>query len=239
MTVLSEGIPAAEQPGTRNTFILVGSKRRFDFSPVTSGYDQRVGLSALTPTQMETLQRKARNQMLTDDWAPVENLLAPVVLRASRETAASQLVSRARALLRAGKPERADRMAERATRTSPELASAHDMRARTLVATGNKDAAVHELRVFTELRPSDADAWYRLGVLLADRKRLPEAVRAYDRAIALRPMHLESHNDLGIALVGVGRLSDGIAQFEQILRVDANHVKARQNLEIARRQADR
>ncbi len=189
VVVLSEGRPAAEEASRRKTYILVGLKRARDFSPIVAAYDPRIGLSKLSASEMEFLRDAAGNRILTDDWAPVENLLAPVELRGSRELAVTMLVTRARQHLVGQEPARADRLAARATRLDPDSGPAHDIRARALLALGDHALALRELRELTRLLPDNPDIWYRLGVFLVQRNQRPEAIEAFERAVGIRADH--------------------------------------------------
>ena len=83
VSVFAEGLPAAGQPDVRNTYILVGAKRPTDWTRVISGYDPRIGLHLLAEEDHTALRASADGRLLTDDWSPVENLLAPVVRKSS------------------------------------------------------------------------------------------------------------------------------------------------------------
>jgi len=65
----------------RDTFVVVGSRK-----PLAGGVlKDNVPGSALKPEHLETLRRRSRNIILTDDYAPVEQLLEPVIRRADKE----------------------------------------------------------------------------------------------------------------------------------------------------------
>jgi Flp pilus assembly protein TadD/spermidine synthase len=230
--VLAEGRPVSSQPGVRNTWVLVATRAPLDVTRLVTGYDRRIGLQRLTATERDVLTARHGVRPLTDDWAPVENLLAPVVRRASPEMAARLLAERAQRS--AGPVSEALRDAERAVRLRPDSEEAHRALAGIRLRAGDVAGAVAVQREVVRLAPGSSRDWHRLGVLLVEEHRFEEAIDAYRRAVELAPEDLEALNDLGIALARAGRLEEGIACFEQILRADPSHAKAGPNLESAR-----
>ncbi|NNE44041.1 MAG: fused MFS/spermidine synthase, partial [Gemmatimonadetes bacterium] len=174
VVVFAEGQPVGRQPETRNTYILVATREAVDLSSVVAGYDPRIGLYRLTDEDLTALRERSGGRVLTDDWAPVENLLAPVVKRASREIAAGVLTGRARTRLQEGDAAAAERAAGRAAGFDPRSAEAHQLLASARLARDDADGAIAALREVTELRPSSFEAWQRLGVLQAGRGRHAE-----------------------------------------------------------------
>ncbi|MBI1354602.1 MAG: hypothetical protein GC160_09670 [Acidobacteria bacterium] len=66
---------------SRDTFVVVGSMRLLDLDDLS--YDKYSAV-LLTNENLETLRRRSRRLVLTDDFAPVDNLLAPVIRLAER-----------------------------------------------------------------------------------------------------------------------------------------------------------
>lgn len=64
-------------------------------------------------------------------------------------------------------------------------AEIHLQQATVLEAEGNFEAALHECDAALALLPDWADAHYLRGTLLAELERLPEAIAAFERALAL------------------------------------------------------
>lgn len=81
-TSRTEG-PSADR-AARETWILAASLRELDLADLGQrpGEEDFQG-SMLTPEHIQTLVRRSGGLVLTDDYAPVENLLAPVVRRRS------------------------------------------------------------------------------------------------------------------------------------------------------------
>jgi len=66
-----------------NSFVIIAGKRRFSIDGIDR-HEMLAGLhlEVFSDSQIETLVDKANHIVLTDDYAPVENLLAPAVVRA-------------------------------------------------------------------------------------------------------------------------------------------------------------
>jgi spermidine synthase len=65
----------------RDTFVVVGSLKPLDES---SGFYPALARDMLTPEHLATLKQRSGGLVLTDDFAPVDNLLAPVIRMADR-----------------------------------------------------------------------------------------------------------------------------------------------------------
>jgi spermidine synthase len=71
----------SEEPDRRDTFVVVGSMQPLQGNPLKPG----VGASELKPEHFNALRQRSHNVVLTDDYAPVEQMLEPVVKRAEKE----------------------------------------------------------------------------------------------------------------------------------------------------------
>ena len=79
--------------------------------------------------------------------------------------------------------------------------------------------------------PCNARAHYNLGVALADRGQVEEAIAHYQRAVEIKPDDVLAHNNLGIALAGsADRFDEAIAQFQQVLEIKPDFAEAHCNL---------
>lgn len=229
-----EGGPPEAKPDVRNTYILAGTMRPADLSGIAAGYRPPGGLHRLAPRELAALRERGGGRLLTDDWAPVENLLAPVVRKSAGELAASVLTARAREMLRGGDAGGALSAARRATELHPASVSARETAVQAMLDAGDRAGAVRELRAALAERPDLARLGYLLGVLLVEDGDWPEAIAALGNVVARAPDDNEARNELGIALARAGRLEEAVECFTEVLRRDPAHVKARQNLETAR-----
>ena len=65
----------------RNTFVIIAAKHKLDLKNIISQYKkgEELKLWYLDASDIGKLRQKSRHLVLTDDYSPVENLLAPVV----------------------------------------------------------------------------------------------------------------------------------------------------------------
>ncbi len=70
-----------EEKDRRDTFVLVGSMRPLVGNILGPGVEG----SELRPEHFEALRKRSRNIVLTDDYAPVEQMLAPVIRMADKD----------------------------------------------------------------------------------------------------------------------------------------------------------
>jgi serine/threonine-protein kinase len=86
--------------------------------------------------------------------------------------------------------------------------------------------AVRFLTVAVALRPESPGAHFNLGLALARKGQLDEAIDCYKKAIELDPKYAYPHYDLGNALMAKGQLDDAITSFQKAITVDPKNVTA-------------
>ncbi len=77
-------------------------------------------------------------------------------------------------------------------------------------------------RMATESDGSYALAFFDLGNVLDELKRLPDAVTAYRKAIALQPRYADAHYNLALALERNGQRRSALRHWSAYLRLDAS-----------------
>ena len=71
---------------------------------------------------------------------------------------------------------------------------------------------------------------YNLGVDLAGKGELDEAIQNYQAAIRIKPNYKEAHNNLGFVLAKKGELDAAIKEYREALLISPNDIKALCNL---------
>ncbi len=72
-----------------------------------------------------------------------------------------------------------------------------------------------------------------LGLALADRGEVDEAIAEYRKALKIKPDNIEAHNDLGLALVARGQVDEAIAHYRKALEINSYYMEAHSDLGIA------
>ena len=70
-----------------------------------------------------------------------------------------------------------------------------------------------------------------LGIALAGRGEVDEAIGHYRKALEVQPDYAEAHNSLAAALAGRGQIAEAIAHYRKALEIKPDYVDARRNLE--------
>ncbi|MHC4158278.1 MAG: fused MFS/spermidine synthase [Planctomycetota bacterium] len=90
---------AGEPRSMRNTFVLVTSKKELNLDNIAQDYKKvQLELWNLNESDISQLKDKSKNLIMTDDYAPVENLLAPVVCQSAKEIVAREYLQQAEKL---------------------------------------------------------------------------------------------------------------------------------------------
>jgi len=135
---------------------------------------------------------------------------------------------------RKGEHEEAARMLEEAIRIQPASALAHSILSFALHRSGNVQGELAALRETLRLEPDQADALFRLGILLCDEIGDHDgAIASFTRAAELEPANVHALENIGTALLGKGELDAAIRQFESVLRDHADRPYAHLLLGIA------
>jgi len=209
----------------RNTFVVVAAKRRLDVSDIIAKQRQEVNLWCLSASGMDYLKDKARGIILTDDYAPVENLLAPVVRRSAEEFLAHRYMIEAQKFVQRGRPKEGIAFYEKAAHVKPRLTTiAYSQIGSLLTQQADFAGAVNAYKKAleyieqTEDGPSIAGIYFDLGIALENLNRDKEAQEHFRSAVQLfrelvqkRPRSAGLQFWLGKALV---KLADFDAAYE-------------------------
>jgi len=68
--------------------------------------------------------------------------------------------------------------------------------------------------------PNDVSAWIQLGHLNFDRNAVPDAIDAYEKALALQPDNAPVRTDLGIMYRRANRPKDAVQEFTRAIAID-------------------
>ena len=80
------------------------------------------------------------------------------------------------------------------------------------------------------------DCWMahnNLGLALAGRGQVDEAIAHYQKALKIKPDYAEAHNNLGQALADRGEVDEAIAHYQKALEIKPDYVAAHNNLGLA------
>jgi tetratricopeptide (TPR) repeat protein len=121
--------------------------------------------------------------------------------------------------------EKAIALCRKLVEEDPKNRAARDRLIAWLDTSGRTEEAITEARRATDIFPTDARCWTRLGELLL-RTDAPQAAGAYGQAVALEPNNLIIRANFGSALLKSRRFTDALEQFQWVLERDPHNAQA-------------
>src|SRR5215510_927031 len=76
------------------------------------------------------------------------------------------------------------------------------------------DSAIRDLKQATVIDPSNAAAYYNMGIIYKDQKKWSDAADAFAASLRLDPENPALHYELGNALFEQGKVTEAQAEFE-------------------------
>jgi tetratricopeptide (TPR) repeat protein len=148
-------------PSVRDTFVVAASKQRFDAANLLAAGGKQNRFWLLDDTEEDHLKSQCGYTILTDDYAPVENMLAPVVREGAREKLGLKHLQKAQ-----------------------ELQAEGNLRQGQPGAAALYEQSIAEYREAVALNPSmGIKAFNEIGMMCVAQGRLDEAVAAFRQAI--------------------------------------------------------
>ncbi|MGA2093173.1 MAG: fused MFS/spermidine synthase [Sedimentisphaerales bacterium] len=105
----------------RITFSIIASKKPFDLQAMVKAYRKNFNVKYLNSSDIQLAEQKAGQVVLIDDYAPVENLLSPVVLQSSKELLSFRYLNDAEKLEKEQKWNESIKAYENAVRLNPTM----------------------------------------------------------------------------------------------------------------------
>lgn len=224
----------------RATFVIVAADRDLNLpglgDDVPYGGEARALL--LPPAEIDAVLNRTRAVVLTDDYSPVEQLLAGVVQRAGADVEL-RFYHRADVALRRGRFEQAIRDLNQAAAIRPDFSLAWLNLGICYFETGRLFEAEQAFGRAAVLMPDSPAPLRNLGQLYFSAQMFGDAAEAYAKAAALDPSHARTQEMLGKSLGNAGRHREAAAALEKALSLDPENAELARYLELARELARR
>jgi tetratricopeptide (TPR) repeat protein/predicted membrane-bound spermidine synthase len=210
----------AGSPSRLDTFVVIAARRAIDVAGVLRGYSRHLMFRLLDGGDIGTLREKAGGLILTDDYAPVESLLAPAVRQRAGAMLARKVLDKARTLQEQG------------------CSELHE--ARSFLEAGQRDRSAASRRRALEYYARSIEQYERasqldpslsiaarneIGMMRTAQGKPEEAVRAFRDAIEYHrtaDMHDAAigsvYMNLGTLLRRMGRVEEANAQLAEAAR---------------------
>jgi len=230
----------------RNTFVVVAAKRELDIAKIVSSRKTTNELWRLNESDMEYIKAKSAGVVLTDDYAPVENLLAPVVRRSAKGFLAYRYLQEAQKLSVADHPEESIPFYQKAAETEPRLTtiaySEIGFICFRLADYGSAVQAFKRAIEYNDLSPDRrnlARVNFELAAALQNLNREEEASLHFKNAAELfrelterYPQTPEFQFKLGAALVKIRDFENAAKAFGKVIEVNPDDVAG--HIELAK-----
>ncbi|RKY34305.1 hypothetical protein DRO38_02490 [Candidatus Bathyarchaeota archaeon] len=214
--------------GVRNTFIVLGSPYEIDFTLLLQSSD--FAGSLLNETQLKVLKERSRGIILTDDYAPVENLLEPVVRQRWVYSVCNKFTELGNQLLKEGRYKEAGKYYYKTLRVDPDFLEAHNNLGVVLESQGKLDEAIKHYKRVLEINPEYAEVHINLGNVLTRQGRTNEAIEHYQKALEIDPDLEPAYVSLGNVFVRQGRFNQAIKYYRRVLEINPDNFEVHNNL---------
>ena len=227
-------VSVVRDSGIRNTTVFAAGAAAIAAADIAEWMADPAGFHGLVlgPAQFADLQARNGECILTDDWAPVENLLAPVV-KADNQ---GHLAAAMRAGIRAADRKdyaRAIRHFQRALEITPGTLAALANLGQAQELAGNESGALDAYAAIVQLYPEDVNARNRAALILLRRNHLEAALEQWSESLKINPAQPEVLNNLGAAALQAGEQEKAISYWRQALEYAPGAPILLQNLAAA------
>jgi tetratricopeptide (TPR) repeat protein len=194
---------------SRTTFVVAANA-----SGVGTESNDR-GIARMSDDALERTIRRTGSTVLSDDHAPVEHLVAPVVRAAAREMGANQALRRALAAAAAGDADGYLESCRLSVSLDPSLAEAHYNLGLAWYSRKERGKATDHWRRALALHPGYFEAHFSLATALLHKGDAESARRHFAAARELRPRSGPAARGLGIALEALGDLGAALTHYRE------------------------
>ncbi len=228
-----------ELPSLTGSFVVAASSRPFDPEKLLRQYNAFLPFRVLNETETSRLKEQAEHLVLTDDYAPVERLLTPVVRQGAREKLALRYLALARTLRQQGQTAQSVATYRQAMAVNPALSiRAYDAIASMCVEQNDLEGAVQALEGALDYQAAHeleqtavAHVHRNLGILLRRlghsaeaRRHLTEAIKWFRVDLEQNPHSVVVWTSLAETLMLVGNRNGAAEAFGRAAELDPENV---------------
>lgn len=228
--VLVDGVPVSQSGNSRSTFVITCLLEDRDMDELGPDYRSDCRVFRVNDDEMAGLSRRAGDIVLTDTFAPVENLLAPVFLQAAEERAVAKLMERIDALESRGSLDQAIPFYEKLIKARPGDTVTLSNFGIALARCKMYERAIEQFRAAIEIRPDYADAYNNWGAALSAQGQYDSAISRFDEALRLRPDLIKAQLGRAEALLRMGRLDESLESYGRAASLDPGCISAHLNM---------
>ncbi len=227
-------VSAIPELGVRNTTVFVGSGAPLALEDIGDWTTRPGVFNGLVLSEAHFADLRARNGecVLTDDWAPVENLLAPVVKADRMGVLAAALAAGIRAAEKKDYP-RAIRSFRKALEIAPNHEDALSNLSHAQELAGDESGALDTYAAIVQLYPQNVNARNQAAMILVRRGHVGPALEQWSASLAINPAQPDVLNNLGAVAMQEGQKDKAIGYWRQALQYAPDAPILLQNLAAA------
>ncbi len=162
--------------------------------------------------------------LLTDNHAPVDNLMAPIYLARAAEQAgfaeAERHLYAGVELAGQGRIQEAIAEYDEAIRLQPESFGAYNNRAVAYDSLGQSERAIQDYAEAIRLDPEEFVTYYNRSLIYRDLGLLQQAIEDLDEAIRLNPQYPDAYFYRGLTYRDLGQFRQAIEDLDEAIRLD-------------------
>ena len=216
-------------------FVIIAAKHRLNLKNIISQYKkEKLNPRYLDDSDISKLKQKSRHLVLTDNYSPVENLLAPLARDSAKVILAKNFFERAEELKRKGQFAKSIENYLSAIKAHPMVSiQSYDEIGRIYARMGNLEQAVEafnkaiEYNDKSERKIGIANVHYNLGTALEKLGKPREATGQFQKAaeelrkeLAENPTYHEGWSHLGETLAAMGDWAAATEAFKKAIALD-------------------
>jgi spermidine synthase len=227
----------------RNTFVVVSAKHKLNLADVCKGFDVDRSVWYFNDSEMLQLHTKSNAMVLTDDYTPVDNLLAPVALR-NTALQARKLAEQAENYAWKGNLQKVLQKLEALTKADPSVAvKAYGVMAAILTDSGKTDKAIQVYKTaidkltgaqYSSQIPLTRYKYAELFQKAGQNEQAAEQLNIIEKGCRQRldenPDALDSQVLLANVLADKGDFNEAAVHFQKAVELQPDNSNNRENL---------
>ncbi len=213
----------------RDTYVVVAAKQSLSVAGLPSAVRAArpyVG-ELFRADEVQELMARDGTRVLTDDFAPVDNLLARIVNTLVGSPVTDEMAGNAATLMARGDYEQAAAALRELAGLEPENVAIQQRLGVALAETGAFDDAIAVFKGILEKQPDSRYIHYNIGSALAQSGRLDEAVPYYEEAVKQDPDLAEAHFVLAQYRMRQNRIGEALVHFSRTTSLQPENGHAR------------
>jgi len=215
---------------SRKPHVVVGSFQPLSdaaLRDINAQAGQSYSTSHIIPDDTLTSWLNAQaNILLTDDYAPVDNLVAPLHLEKSSLREAEGHYKAGVKLGSQGRLKEAIAEFDEAIRVDPNLSGAYNNRGIIYARLGQFQRAIQDFDEAIRLNPWDAVTYYNRGTAYYHLDQFQSVIQNLEEAIRLNPQDAEAYYYRGLSYANLDQLQRAIQDFNEAIRLHPEFAEA-------------